>query len=243
MKSQLKSALVIALTLVITTPALAGGIPVIDGAAIATAEKNSLAELAQMAKQLAEAKAQVEQLKANVKALTGSKGFSEILNMGGIDPQITGTLEDLMKGNTSSLTSKTKEYLDSLPDCGDSRDKSMCEQAHLGGVAQLDFAEKLHEQLNNKLRKITELSEKAKSATDMKSMAEIQAQIQLEGNSIAVLQQQADNFAKMQDAKQQIVVRQRAERDAKHRWEAVSDALKSNSNTTTSKTSYSTLMK
>ena len=240
MKPQLKSALVIALTLVITTPALAGGIAVIDGAAIATAEKNSLAELAQMAKQLAEAKAQVEQLKANVKALTGSKGFSEILNMGGIDPQITGTLEDLMKGNTSS---KAKEYLDSLPDCGDSRDKSMCEQAHLGGVAQLDFAEKLHEQLNNKLRKITELSEKAKSATDMKSMAEIQAQIQLEGNSIAVLQQQADNFAKMQDAKQQIVVRQRAERDAKHRWEAVSDALKSNSNTTTSKTSYSTLMK
>ena len=225
MKPQLKNALVIALTLVITTPALAGGIPVIDGAAIATAEKNSLAELAQMAKQLAEAKAQVEQLKANVKALTGSKGFSEILNMGGIDPQITGTLEDLMKGNTSGLTSKAKEYLDSLPDCGDSRDKSMCEQAHLGGVAQLD------------------LSEKAKSATDMKSMAEIQAQIQLEGNSIAVLQQQADNFAKMQDAKQQIVVRQRAERDAKHRWEAVSDALKSNSNTTTSKTSYSTLMK
>ena len=135
MKPQLKNALVIALTLVITTPALAGGIPVIDGAAIATAEKNSLAELAQMAKQLAEAKAQVEQLKANVKALTGSKGFSEILNMGGIDPQITGTLEDLMKGNTSSLTSKAKEYLDSLPDCGDSRDKSMCEQAHLGGVA------------------------------------------------------------------------------------------------------------
>ena len=41
MKPQLKSALVIALTLVITTPALAGGIAVIDGAAIATAEKNS----------------------------------------------------------------------------------------------------------------------------------------------------------------------------------------------------------
>ena len=36
MKPQLKSALVIALTLVITTPALAGGIAVIDGAAIAT---------------------------------------------------------------------------------------------------------------------------------------------------------------------------------------------------------------
>ena len=243
MKSQLKSALAIALTLAITTPALAGGIPVIDGAAIATAEKNSLAELAQMAKQLAEAKAQLEQLKASVKAMTGDKGFTEILNMGGIDPQITGTLEDLMKGNTSGLTSKAKDYLDSLPDCGNSRDKAMCEQAHLGGVAQLDFAEKLHEQLNNKLRKITELSEKAKSATDMKSMAEIQAQIQLEGNSIAVLQQQADNFAKMQDAKQQLAAKQATERDAKRRWEAVSDALKTSSNTATSKESYSTLMK
>ena len=73
MKSQLKSALAIALTLAITTPALAGGIPVIDGAAIATAEKNSLAELAQMAKQLAEAKAQLEQLKASVKAMTATR--------------------------------------------------------------------------------------------------------------------------------------------------------------------------
>ena len=242
MKSQLKSALAIALTLVITTPALAGGIPVIDGAAIATAEKNSLAELAQMAKQLAEAKAQVEQLKANVKALTGSKGFSEILNMGGIDPQITGTLEDLMKGNTSSLTSKAKEYLDSLPDCGDSRDKSMCEQAHLGGVAQLDFAEKLHEQLNSKLRKITELSEKAKSATDMKSMAEIQAQIQLEGNSIAVLQQQADNFAKMQDAKQQLAAKQAAERNIQRRVKAISNKTRK-TNSSYSDTKYSTLLK
>lgn len=242
MKPQLKNALVIALTLVITTPALAGGIPVIDGAAIATAEKNSLAELAQMAKQLAEAKAQVEQLKANVKALTGSKGFSEILNMGGIDPQITGTLEDLMKGNTSSLTSKAKEYLDSLPDCGDSRDKSMCEQAHLGGVAQLDFAEKLHEQLNNKLRKITELSEKAKSATDMKSMAEIQAQIQLEGNSIAVLQQQADNFAKMQDAKQQLAAKQAAERNIQRRVKAISNKTRK-TNSSYSDTKYSTLLK
>ena len=242
MKPQLKNALVIALTLVITTPAWAGGIPVIDGAAIATAEKNSLAELAQMAKQLAEAKAQVEQLKANVKALTGSKGFSEILNMGGIDPQITGTLEDLMKGNTSSLTSKAKEYLDSLPDCGDSRDKSMCEQAHLGGVAQLDFAEKLHEQLNNKLRKITELSEKAKSATDMKSMAEIQAQIQLEGNSIAVLQQQADNFAKMQDAKQQLAAKQAAERNIQRRVKAISNKTRK-TNSSYSDTKYSTLLK
>ncbi|WP_298048129.1 type IV secretion system protein [uncultured Cardiobacterium sp.] len=242
MKSQLKSALVIALTLAITTPALAGGIPVIDGAAIATAEKNSLAELAQMAKQLAEAKAQLEQLKASVKAMTGDKGFTEILNMGGIDPQITGTLEDLMKGNTSGLTAKAKAYLDSLPDCGGSRDKAMCEQAHLGGVAQLDFAEKLHEQLNNKLRKITELSEKAKSATDMKSMAEIQAQIQLEGNSIAVLQQQADNFAKMQDAKQQLAAKQAAERNIQRRVKAISNKTRK-TNSSYSDTKYSTLLK
>lgn len=242
MKPQLKNALVIALTLVITTPALAGGIPVIDGAAIATAEKNSLAELAQMAKQLAEAKAQLEQLKASVKAMTGDKGFTEILNMGGIDPQITDTLEDLMKGNTSGLTAKAKAYLDSLPDCGDSRDKSMCEQAHLGGVAQLDFAEKLHEQLNNKLRKITELSEKAKSATDMKSMAEIQAQIQLEGNSIAVLQQQADNFTKMQDAKQQLAAKQAAERNIQRRVKAISNKTRK-TNGSYSDTKYSSLLK
>lgn len=209
------------LTLAITQ-SFAAGIPTIDGAAIQQNMANNLKELAEMGKQLTEAKNQVEQLKANVNALTGNKGFSDILKMGGVDPAITGTFDDLLKGNTAGLTEKAKAYLDNLPSsCADAKNKSMCEQVNLGGIAQIDFIEKLNKQIENKLQTISTLSERAKQAQDMKSMAELQAQISLEANSIATLQLQADNFEKLQDAQRKIVAQQAAERDAERRLKAL----------------------
>lgn len=212
-----------ALTLTLAiTQSFAAGIPTIDGAAIQQNMANNLKELAEMGKQLTEAKNQVEQLKANVNALTGNKGFSDILKMGGIDPAITGTFDDLLKGNTAGLTEKAKAYLDNLPSsCADAKNKSMCEQVNLGGIVQIDFIEKLNKQIENKLQTISALSERAKQAKDMKSMAELQAQISLEANSIATLQLQADNFEKLQDAQRKIVAQQAAERDAERRLKAL----------------------
>lgn len=222
-----------ALTLTLAiTQSFAAGIPTIDGAAIQQNMANHLKELAEMGKQLTEAKNQVEQLKANVNALTGNKGFSDILKMGGVDPAITGTFDDLLKGNTAGLTEKAKAYLDNLPSsCADAKNKSMCEQVNLGGIAQIDFIEKLNKQIENKLQTISALSERAKQAQDMKSMAELQAQISLEANSIATLQLQADNFEKLQDAQRKIVAQQAAERDAERRLKA----LKSTNNNQNSK--------
>lgn len=217
----------LSLTLAISHTSLAGGIPVIDGTSIATQTQQHLLELAEMGKQLVEAKNQLEQLKANVTALTGNKGFSDIMKMGGIDPAITGTFDDLLKGNTAGLTEKAKAYLDNLPSsCADAKNKSMCEQVNLGGIAQIDFVEKLNQQLERKLQTISDLSERAKQAKDMKSMAELQAQISLEANSIATLQLQADNFEKLQAAQRKIVAQQAAERDAERRLKALKSTNK-----------------
>lgn len=231
LKATLKN-VTIALTLAITVPGYAGGIAVFDGAAVTQAAQNSLKELAEMAKQLAEAKAQVEQLKANVNALTGVKGFSDVLEMGGLDSDVTNSVKDILNGNTSGLTAKASEYFDDKPSCEGYKDKSMCQQAVLSGVSQLDYAEKLNAQLDKKLKTITELSERAKQAKDMKSMAELQAQISLEGNSIAVLKQQSDNFAYAQQAKKDIVAKQAQERNNARRGEAIMKSLnrKSSSN-------------
>ena len=233
MKTKLKTTLkatAIALTLAIISPSYAGGIAVFDGAAISQATANSLKELAEMAKQLAEAKAQVEQLKANVNALTGMKGFSDILQGGGLDSQIPGSIKDLLNGNTSTLMEKSSKYFDDKPDCDGYKDKAMCEQAMLSGVAQLDYAEKLNQQLDKKLQTITELSERAKQAKDMKSMAELQAQIALEGNSIAVLKQQSDNLEYIQKAKKDIIVKQAKERNSNRHLNAIKNSLKKNHN-------------
>lgn len=233
-------AIVLGLTLTFANPSLAvSGIPVIDGSAIAKQTEQHLVELAEMAKQLVEAKAQLEQLKANVNALTGNKGFSDIMQMGGIDPAITNTFEDLLKGNTADLADKAKSYLDNLPSsCEKAKNKEMCEQVSLSGIVQMDFVEKLNKQLENKLRTITELSERAKQAQDMKSMAELQAQISLEANSLSVLQLQAENFEKLQKAQQKIVAKQAAERDEKRRMEAI----KSSNSQTKSSRNFSDLM-
>lgn len=231
-----------ALTLTLAiTQSFAAGIPTIDAAAIQQNMANNLKELAEMGKQLTEAKNQVEQLKANVNALTGNKGFSDILKMGGVDPAITGTFDDLLKGNTAGLTEKAKAYLDNLPSsCTDAKNKSMCEQVNLGGIAQIDFIEKLNKQIENKLQTISTLSERAKQAQDMKSMAELQAQISLEANSIATLQLQADNFEKLQAAQRKIVAQQQQEQMNKTRWQAVSaEMIKSNSE----KVNYNSLFK
>lgn len=231
----------LSLTLAISHTSLAGGIPVIDGTSIATQTQQHLLELAEMGKQLVEAKNQLEQLKANVTALTGNKGFSDIMKMGGVDPAITGTFDDLLKGNTAGLTEKAKAYLDNLPSsCTDAKNKSMCEQVNLGGIAQIDFIEKLNKQIENKLQTISTLSERAKQAQDMKSMAELQAQISLEANSIATLQLQANNFEKLQDAQRKIVAQQQQEQMNKTRWQAVSaEMIKSNSE----KVNYNSLFK
>lgn len=231
LKTTLKTA-TIALILAMTVPGHTGGIPVFDGTAVSQAAQNSIKELAEMAKQLAEAKAQVEQLKANVNALTGVKGFSDVLEMGGLDSDVTNSVKDILNGNTSGLTEKASKYFDDKPSCEGYKDKSMCQQAVLSGVSQLDYAEKLNAQLDKKLKTITELSERAKQAKDMKSMAELQAQISLEGNSIAVLKQQSDNFAYAQQAKKDIVAKQAQERNNARRGEAIMRSLnrKSSSN-------------
>lgn len=218
----------------------AAGIPTVDGSAIAQNMQNHLAHMAEVARQIAEAQAQLEQLKANVNALTGNKGFSDIMKLGGVDPEILSTFEDLLKGNTSGLTEKAKSYLSELPNtCTNARDKSMCEQVSLGAIAQMDYAEKLNQQLVNKLKTITELSERAKQAKDMKSMSELQTQIALEANSLSVLQIQADNFEKFQRAQAKIVAQQKREQEVEKRWEIIA----SEKHRTTEKVNFNNLFK
>ena len=212
--------LTLSLTCAITAVAHAGGIPVIDTAAISQSVQNSVKELAEMAKQLEEAQKQLEQMKASVKAMTGVKGFSDILEMGGIDPQITKTFDDLLKGDTSALTESAKKYFDNLPNCKNSKNQSLCEQSALAGVAQVDYAEKLNAQMETELKEIEKLSHRIKQTQDMKSIAEMQADIALKGNKIAVLQQQSADYQRALAGNKEIAEKQAWEKIRKERWEA-----------------------
>lgn len=198
----------------------AGGIPVIDAASIAQQVTNSVKELAEMAKQLAEAKKQLETMKQNVKALTGFKGFVDDLKGGGLMDEITSSFDDLMNGSPSDLISKSEKYFEANDNlCKDAKDSELCKKASLASIAQIDFAEKLDKQIQEKLDRIAELSEKAKETEDMKSIAELQANIQLEGNSIALIMHQMNNFDRLQQAQKEIAAKQAHEKYIKEDWE------------------------
>lgn len=190
-------------------PAQAGGIPVFDGAAITQSVANTMRELAEMSKQLEEARNQLVELKKQVKAMTGDKGFGEVMKLGGLDEELQTTFGDLLKGNTGALAEKSATYLGKGAggincDSDDSVTKSLCESSVLSNVSMLDYIDKLDKQYGNKLKKIEELADKIKQTEDMKGIAELQASIALEANSIAILQQQTQTFRDLNDARQRM---------------------------------------
>lgn len=214
-----KLALVLCIVGGLTYPSVqAGGIPVIDSANIAQSAMNSLKELAEMAKQLQEAKNQLTELKKQVKAISGVKGFSDILDAGGIEHEITASLSDLLNGNLSSLTAKGGEH---GIKCEESQysGKNYCEDMLLTNISQLDYIEKLEQQFEKKAQKITELSERIKSAQDIKSMSELQANISLEANSLALLQQQTSMYMQLTETKARLAYQKARQDYAKKEWE------------------------
>lgn len=196
----------LALAISITANTQATGIPVVDAASNAQNAIHYVKELAEMANQLSVARNQLTNLKDQLQAMTGFKGFSEILANGGLDTEILDTFEDLLSGDTSAIMSKAEDMLTGGIDCSGEIGigKTLCEGSLLSDVATFNYIEQLSEQFDKKLEKISALSEKVTTANDVKSMAEIQAAISLEANSIALLQQQTQAFEAMNKTKQEL---------------------------------------
>ena len=208
-----RSALALVLTSAMAfsgTSAYATGIPVVDGAAIAQSVTNHIENIAQMAKQLTEAQKQLQQMKQQYQAITGNKGSADILKNGGISDDILSSFEDLMKGNTADIAQRVQDYFGKNINCPDGANKAFC-TAEYEGIIKEAYAEKLNTELQNRLQKVQELSQRAQSANDAKSMQELQANIALEANAIAILKQQSDNFERLQEAQKEIAIKKAKE--------------------------------
>lgn len=153
------------------------GIPVIDEAAIKQDVMNHVKQIAEMGKQLLEAQKQLEQMKKQYEAIYGIKGFTDILQNAGIDPNMISNFENIINDNVEKI---------------------------LEGSTQLDFSKKMQDEIDRKIAKITELSQRAQNAKDAKSIAELQANIQMQQASLSTLQLQADNFEKAKLAQEKI---------------------------------------
>lgn len=211
----------------LTTTTSFAGIPVIDAAALAEQKKHNIQVIAEWVKNLQEAQAQVTELKNQVNALTGDKGFATVLELGGIDKTIISDFESLLKGENVDLSGLSEKYLPNIDNVcgdGDGTTSSLCKTTSKSNLARLDFVEKLNNQIGKKLDTITELSKKISQARDMKSMSELQANISLEANSIALLQQQATNFRELNTVQTRLYNQRVSQQSAKNEWEAFGKA-------------------
>lgn len=196
----------------------ASGIPVVDGASIAQSAQNQIQTITQMVKQLTEAQKQLQQMKQQYQAITGKKGFIDVLKNGGISDDMLSSFDDLMKGNTANIAQRVQDYFGKTIDCPKGADKALC-TAEYEGIIKEAYAEKLNTELQNRLQKVQELSQRAQSANDAKSMQELQANIALEANAIAILKQQSDNFELLQKAQKKIISKKAQQTYASQEWE------------------------
>ncbi|MBS9783429.1 MAG: hypothetical protein KGV46_02630 [Pasteurella sp.] len=197
MKKKLIKPIVLATLLSVSvTGSYASGIPVVDAANNLQNKLHYAKELIEMGKQLVTAKHQLEQLTSQLEAITGNKGFVDVLNTGGLETEILDSFDDLLNGTTTTVSNENKKLIGDF-DCSRSKsdeDKMLCESSALSLASDLDNIKKLSNQFDEKIKRINELSQKVQSAKDTKSMAEIQAAISLEANSLAVLEQQRKSF-------------------------------------------------
>lgn len=205
------SSLAIAMSVSLTTPAFSQGIPVNDAAAIATARENILKEIAEMAKQLEEAK----RLYDSVNGMTEMADIAEVLN----NPEV----RELLGPEFMSVASSFSGDLDSIGALKEEAQK-MVDYANVSGadVSAIDYYEQEMDRITNmtardgaagehimsqadaRLSGLERLREALGTATTQKEVDALQARINLE---MAMLQNDTnriEGLAMLQNAQDEI---------------------------------------
>ena len=205
--------------------ATAGGIPVFDGVANARDAIHQAQEVVQMAKEVKQWADTIKHYANELKQLKDThNALSGLKKLVSYDPDLKAlvdSFEDLMSGNPEQILSRAEKYFEGLDKlCQDAKNKEVCQNASLSEIVQLDFSEKLNQKLNDELKTIEKLQQKAAAAVDTKSIAEVQAAIGLQQNKIQLLAIQTENFNRLQQAQKEIVSRQAREGMANAVWES-----------------------
>lgn len=219
-----KKAVVVLLTATLAFSSVtsqASGIPVIDGAAAAQRAQNFLQEMAEMAKQLTEMKAQLDQAKKQYKALTGSRNLGDILN----NPAIRSALpadwqkvyDNIQRGGYKGLDGTAAAIADAaglMNRCKrltNEQSKQSCESQAVQSAQVKSDLKKAFDAAEIRLKQIEGLMGQINSATDPKAIADLQARIQSEQAKIQNEQTRIQMYKMMQEENQKILAQQRSE--------------------------------
>lgn len=224
MKFKLKVSTIIAITAISFSSVVgAGGIPTYDGLNVAQAMK----QVENGVQQINQLKSQLEQMKAQYKAITGSRGFGELLTNNGLKsalPQDWQKVYDTIKSggykgldgtaraiaDAAKLADKCKQY-----PVGSDRQKT-CETAAVRTAQTQSNILSALENTSNRLENLKQMAKKIDVATDSKAIQDLTARINIEQAAIQNEQTRLQLFKHLQE-----------EQDKMARIEAMKAAQKS----------------
>jgi len=180
MKSQKKILAAIALCFSLSTPAFAGGIPVIDVANLA----NTLENLVQWGKQLEAMKQQFDQQVQQYNSLNGARGMANLVNNPALRKYLPANYQDILNngyGNWASIRDSAKlvDLANTNIKTTSSTGKAFEANANQAAINRATY-EDAYSKANNRFDDIQVLLDKVNNAPDAKDIADLQARIQSE---------------------------------------------------------------
>lgn len=201
--------------------AQASGVPTIDIATLTQDQINQAANLAKYVEMISMYKTQIEQMKQQYEALSGSRGLGSLLN----NPQYSNYLPSDWKkvyngvqngryaglsGTASAIRDATK-LLDLCESVKETKAKQLCRQKAEKAASDQGFASDAYDKATARWDQIQGLIGQINSTTDAKSIAELQARI---NGETAALQNEATKmqmYAMMSAAQDKILEQQQRE--------------------------------
>ncbi|WP_256330861.1 type IV secretion system protein [Pelistega sp. MC2] len=181
--------LVISSIFAITT-AKAGGIPVIDGAALAQDAANFVKQIAEMKNQVENQIKQLTELKNQVSAMTGGRG------MGNIARNVIDNVPDSWK----EIYSKTQDIANNTR----LNDKFDPEAGTKGLLSMLDSTDQTFSDIKQRISRIEELTNKINTTTDIKASADLQNRIAAEQTAISNQQVKLDQMQRAYELQKEL---------------------------------------
>lgn len=214
----------------------AQGIPVIDVTKIAQDETSQATNVAKYIEMIDEYKTQIDQMKQQYEALTGSRGLGEIDQ----NPELRDYLpadwqkvyDDVAAGGYSGLTGSAAAIRDqnAIYDACSTQsgtNKTVCARAANKSAQDKDFAVGAFDKAKQRWDQISQLMSEINSTSDPKAIAELQARINAEQAAIQNEHTKMQMFAMVAQAEDRLIEQAQRENDAKFygnmQWTVPSD--------------------
>lgn len=218
------AAVIAAASLGASGQAHASGVPVVDALLNTQTQANQAANIAKYIEQIAQLKAQLDQMKQQYESITGSRNLGEILNNPAFQNYLPQQWQDVyakvQNGGYKGLTGSAALIRDAnqLFDTCTAKagaDKTLCERAASKAAQDKAFAIEAFDKAKERWDQIAGLMRQINSTTDPKSIAELQARINAEGAAIQNEQTKMQLFALASQAEDRLIQQQRREANAR----------------------------